>query len=513
MDKRKRVVSVCLVVIFVLLMTGYHLLRENDEMGDVKMGDDENSLVIWYADEAMTNFISSAALDYSRQSGVKVEPVLVSGVDYLEHVNEASVREGREEKMPDLIVMTNDNLEKACLAGLATEIADGGFWVNEENYPKAALAAVEYNGQYVGYPFYFETALLLYNQTYMEELAQKTIEAEANAQAGEEAMAIIEQQENEEAASEQVITEDEELSVTREDIENKIDVMIPATIDDILTFADEYDAPEQVEAVFKWDVSDIFYNYFMVGNYMDVGSDTGDKPEQIDIYNEDTIACLKVYQNLNQFFSIDSKEVSYDSILKEFMEGKTVFTVVTTDAISKLERAKESGEFAYEYGVTTLPDVSVERASRTLSVTNAVVVNGYSNKKAVANDFAKYLSYDVADELYDRTDKIAARKNVEYENKNVNVALSEYENSVPLPKMLETSNFWVQLEICFTDVWNGEDVNTSLRELSEIIKSQVTGTEYQEEIIADPVEETEEAMEEEPEQTDLTLSENDVSQD
>ena len=44
---------------------------------------------------------------------------------------------------------------------------------------------------------------------------------------------------------------------------NKIDVMIPATIDDILTFADEYDAPEQVEAVFKWDVSDIFYNYFI----------------------------------------------------------------------------------------------------------------------------------------------------------------------------------------------------------------------------------------------------------
>ena len=347
----------------------------------------------------------------------------------------------------------------------------------------------------------------------MGELAQKTIEAEANAQAGEEAMALIEQQESEESASEQVVTEDEEITVTEEEIEDKINVIIPATIEDILTFAEEYDAPEQVEAVFKWDVADIFYNYFMVGNYMNVGTDTGDDPTQIDIYNEDTIACLKVYQSLNQFFSISPKEVSYESILKEFMEGKTVFAVATTDAISKLERAKENGEFAYEYGVTTLPDVSATRASRTLSVTNAIVINGYSEKKAIANDFAKYLSYDMAGELYERTDKIGARKNVEYKNKNVNVALSEYEASVPLPKMLETSNFWVQLEICFTDVWNGEDVNTSLRELSEIIKSQVTGTEYQEEIIADPVEETEEAMEEEPEQTDLTLSENDVSQD
>ncbi|MBQ5673546.1 MAG: sugar ABC transporter substrate-binding protein, partial [Lachnospiraceae bacterium] len=315
-----------------------------------------------------------------------------SGVDYLEHVNEASVRENSEEAMPDLIVMTNDNLEKAFLAGLATEIADGGFWVNEDNYPRAALSAVQYKDKYIGYPFYFETALLLYNQTYMGELAQKTIEAEANAQAGEEAMALIEQQESEEAASDQVVAEDEEIVVTEEEIEDKINVIIPATIDDILTFAEEYDAPEQVEAVFKWDVADIFYNYFMVGNYMNVGTDTGDDPTQIDIYNEDTIACLKVYQSLNQFFSISPKEVSYDSILKEFMEGKTVFAVATTDAISKLERAKENGEFAYEYGVTTLPDVSATRASRTLSVTNAIVINGYSENKAIANDFAKYLS-------------------------------------------------------------------------------------------------------------------------
>ena len=40
--------------------------------------------------------------------------------------------------------------------------------------------------------------------------------------------------------------------------------MIPSTIDDILSFADSYDAPEQVEAVFKWD-GRYFYNYFFVG--------------------------------------------------------------------------------------------------------------------------------------------------------------------------------------------------------------------------------------------------------
>lgn len=488
MNKRMQLFSALLVVVMLFVLLEANLFRQNrQEKGIIN---EDKTLVIWYADEALTNHLNSVALDYSHASGMRVEPVLVSAVDYLEHINDVSTKDDAQEAMPDVIIMTNDNLEKAYLAGLAEEIADGGFWVNEEHYPKAALSAVSYQNKYVGYPFYFETALLLYNQTYMEELAKKTIEDEANAKEGEAAMELIENSESEAAAEEQVVTQEEEKEVTDKDIEKKIDIIIPSTIDDILTFANEYDAPEQVEAVFKWDVSDIFYNYFIIGNCMNVGSDTGDRPEQIDIYNENTIASMKVYQNLNQFFSIESKEVSYDLILKEFMEGKTVFTVATTDAISKLEKAKESGEFAYDYGVTTLPDVSSERKSRTLSVTNAVVVNGYSDKKAVANDFAKYLAYDTAGDLYDRADKIAARKGVSYKNANVNAALNEYENSVPLPKMLETSNFWVQLEICFTDIWNGADVNASLKALSEQIKTQVTGSEYTEEPIPDPIEET-----------------------
>lgn len=493
MSRKSRIISVLLVlVMLVVLAIGNRRPSDNQE----EIVDTDNTLVVWYADEALTNYIGSMALDYSQKGGMKVKPVLVSAVDYLEHINQVSISENEAEPMPDLIIMTNDNLEKAYLAGLATEIADGGFWVNEENYPKAALSAVTYQDKYIGYPFYFETALLLYNQTYMEDLAKKTIEAEADAAEGQQAMESIDEAESEQAASEQVVSENEALEVSSKDIKNKMEVIIPSTIDDILEFADEYDAPEQVEAVFKWDVADIFYNYFIVGNYMNVGTDTGDKPEQIDIYNMDTIECMKVYQNLNQFFSIESKEVTYDSILAEFMEGKTVFTVATTDAISKLEQAKESGNFTYDYGVTTLPDISEEKKTRTLSVTNAIAVNGYSDKKAAANDFAKYLAFDTAESLYARTDKIAARKGIDYSNKNVNAALSEYEKSVPLPKMLETSNFWVQLEICFTNIWNGADVNASLKALSEQIKTQIMGQPYTEEALPDPVTEEETEAEE-----------------
>ncbi len=287
----------------------------------------------------------------------------------------------------------------------------------------------------IAYPFYYETSFLLYNKTYMEDVLRA-------------------RQENESGGED-------------------LGIVIPSTIDDILNFADEYDAPETVEAVFKWDVSDIFYNYFFIGNYISVGGDAGDDPMNINLYNEFAIQCLKVYQQLNQFFSIDTNIVTYEGILEEFLEGKTVFTIATTDAVGRLDAAKEAGEFLFEYGVAVIPDINIDYKSRGLSVTNAVVINGYSEKQEKANDFAKYIAYDKAEDLYKRGGKIPARYGVAFENPEISKIMEEYEKSVSIPKMLETSNFWVQLEIVFTEVWKGEDVDTALFNMNEQITGQM----------------------------------------
>lgn len=71
------------------------------------------------------------------------------------------------------------------------------------------------------------------------------------------------------------------------------------------------------------------------------------------------------------------------------------------------------------------------------------------------------------------TDKIPSRYDVTYENPAISVALSEYGASVPIPKMMQTSNFWAQLEIAFTRIWTGSDVNEILSALDERIKKQV----------------------------------------
>ncbi len=464
-----------------------------EELAEDSLFRHRETLYLWYADEGLTDYLNGVAVSYNEyQEEVRVVPVYTQGLEYLETINQASLQ---GEEIPDLYIVSNDALEKAYLAGLASEVKlPEGVQPMEELLPGTAVRAVTYHDRRIGYPFYYETSCLLYNRTYLEDWARAQIIAERDQALAEDAQ--------EQADSGDVVEEvreaQEEEAVSGEEIEAKIGEAIPETIDEILSFADVYDAPEQVEAVFKWDVSDIFYNYFIVGDYIDVGGENGDNADSIGIYNENAIKALRVYQNLNQFFSIDTKEISYDGVLQDFLDGKIVYTVATTDALSKLEKAREEGAFSYEYGVTRVPDVSGELGSASLSVTQCVGVNGYSTKKEMANDFAVYLTQYNTQELYARTGKLPVHCDGEtYDNPNAAAFLEEYARSVPMPKMIETSNFWVQLEIAFARIWEGADANDELRALSEQIMGQVLGEAYSEEYIdvPVPVEETEEEEE------------------
>ena len=207
---------------------------------------------------------------------------------------------------------------------------------------------------------------------------------------------------------------------------------------------------------------------------MIVGGEAGDDPTQVDIDNSQTKACLEVYQNLNQYFSIDTKEVTYDTVLQDFIDGKIVMTVATTDAVARLEEAKENGDFPYEYGITVMPDLTADLKGRSLSVTNGIVINGYSEKGETANDFAAFLTKNHADKLYENTGKIASRYGVLYDNRSVAEFMDEYESSISMPKLLGAGNFWIQLEVCFSRIWTGEDVETLLRELADQMRQQLS---------------------------------------
>ena len=466
---------------------------------------DDGSITLWYTDESLTDYLSSVALSFQQDKGIRVNIVLKDGVQFLEDINAISLAgaKDRTEPMPDLYITSHDNLLRAHLAGLACEILDPAQVVTLQYYPMTALDAVTCYGHYVAYPLYYETNFFLYNKTYMASIAQTKIEEQTDLIEGEEATKQLEENgvpEEEAEETKEVEKQDDgtgdESGDAGDEADNEADAqednpmgeedatadpavleqlatMIPATIEDIKTFANNYDAPDAVESVFKWDVTDIFYNYFFVGNYMDVGGEHGDNAAVFNIYNKQAVECLSAYQAMNQFFSIDPKVDNYNNILQDFIDGKMVFTVATTDAIKRIHEAKNNGEFDFEYGVSTLPDISSLLKARGLSVTDAVAINGYSRKQAESNELATYIVNYKASDLYMKAGKVSCAKSVEYEDSEIANVMAEYEKSVPLPKMVEASNYWVQLEIAFTKVWNGADPDETLRELSDTIGAQI----------------------------------------
>ncbi len=382
-------------------------------------GNEKETIYFWYSDEGMTNFINSAAVSFGEREGVRVIPVPTSEGEYLEAISQASAG---DLQVPDAYLIGHDSLEKAYLAGLATQVQDLEGICNEANFPQAALSAVTYQGMRVAYPLCFETSALLYNETYLREWASQS--------AMKELLETGEAQEDpgEDSSGIQV---DETLLAQK--TEEYFQSAVPATVDDILHIADTFDVPEGVEGVMKWDVSDIFYNYWIVGNYMIVGGDAGDDSSLINIANQETIQCLEVYKAL----------------------------------------AKESGEIGFDYGIAVLPQVSGELKSRTMSVTTAVAVNSYSRNQALANRFAAYLAGECAGTLYDRTGKAPAKLGTEEDEPGLQIFRQAYGDSIPLPKMMETGNFWLQLEGLFSKVWNGADVTALVQELAAQIQLQI----------------------------------------
>ncbi len=419
----------------------------------------KETIHFWYSDEALTNFINSAAVAFGEREGVRVLPELVSENEYLEAIYEASLHSGQ---MPDAYIVSHDSLEKAYLAGLATRIQDAAGVCNEQNFPPAAMAAATYQDKLVGYPLFFETSALVYNRSYLEEwAAQSAMKDLLNAgQVGDDP------EENPEG-----IAIDEELLAVK--TEEYFRNALPATMEDVLRLAETFDTPLAVEGIMKWDVSDILYSYWFVGNYMIVGGDTGDDPNRIDINNSETIQCLEVYKYLNQFFYIESDKVDYDSVIQDFCDGKTVFTIATTDVAKKLADAEAEARFAFGYGIAPMPDVNSTLKGRSMSVTNVVAINGYSQHKGLANEFAAYLVDECADTLYSRTGRVSANVNADADDFDLQVFKEEYAHSVPLPKMMETANFWVRLEGLFSRVWNGADVTELVEELENTISIQI----------------------------------------
>ena len=438
--RRAAAIFVVLLVFAQMTQVAWSYHREQVEAAMTGQDAEPEKLTLWYTDEKLSPYLVESASEFEEQNHVEITLQLVTAVDYIEHINTASISDLGG---PDLFITSSELLEKARLAGITVENDSFTDRELEMYFPRQALSAASCGGALMAYPFYFETCCLLYNKNYVDTA--------------------------------------------------------PATIDDILAYADSYEGSEetaQVENIFKWNVADIFSNFFFIANYVNLGGETGDDPSQVQLMADEVTACLQYYQSLNAFFAIDAEEVTTENVIQEFIDGKTVYTIAKTDAIAQIDAAiaaqaaegetseeegaegeasdaEDAEAEGYFYGIAQVPDLTSELATKGLSVTNSVVVNAYSSQRDLAKSFARYLTCDKAGDLYALTGKMPVRLDVEYENPEMTVLLEQYENSVEVPKLTDLSNYWIEMEIAFANIWQGSDAQTEAESVAQEMMAQL----------------------------------------
>ncbi len=414
---------------------GYHSLTEEKEKGIINF---------WYTNDLMTTYYNNVASIFNQvNEDVDVVPKLVSASEYLEQIYKASI-EGTN--YPDMYVITSDAMEKAFLAGLTMPVDEEKAVRNA--FPQVALEAASYHNTLMGYPLYFDTSILVYNKTMLEEIALEQFRIQAAAEGAENP---------------------QEIQVPEEDIARLVEIMIPETIDQLIEFSNNLEAPDGLETVFKWNINDVFFNFFYLGEYAKLSDD------EVDIYNEDTAACMEVFKHITEYFYMDAETVSTESILEEFAAGKVLFTILDSESALQLENANSEGLVGFEYDYALLPDPSTELKGRPLSVSNVILINGYTNYPDTANEFARFLSMENigTDQMYERTGYIPACIRAKTSTRMEEVFKEEYAKSINMPANISYTNAWMLLENAFNEIWDGADAKETLENLETRLQNQI----------------------------------------
>ena len=373
--------------------------------------DPEGVIRIRYSNNDYTAYLKECKEAFEKKyENTSIVLDLVDKDNYLEKINSDS---RREYKHPDLYILNNDELSTAYLAGLTSKIQSDDFI--SENFDTPAVNACSYNSFLCAYPLGFKTSFLVYNAD--------------------------------------CTTEDKSY-----------------TFDDIKYFSENADYsqfPEGIEYIFDCNISDILLNYGFIGSGFNLGGKFGTQKKIFNICNDTTIDLANDYVELVEYFSFD-KNSSYRDVLDRVLEGKTVFSIVSTESLGELIGSGRNFKFSQ------MPDYDEETKTAPLSITSSVVINPYSKDTANATLFARFITGEYVDRLYETTGILPANKRVMNPKNRFYGIYESYLKSDSKTKVQYGEQVYPLIEIALHNILDGEDIRTELQAVDDFMKKQLS---------------------------------------
>ena len=395
----------------------------------------EETLTCWYTGKTDQAWLENAAAQFEKEYLVKVNLVYYDGISLFEDMNQANQKgEG-----PDVYLLGNDQLQLAVESGMAEENdwLDTAFW--NKHYPEIAKKAITYQNKQYGYPLYFDTYCLVYDANLLETA--------------------------------------------------------PASIDDILSFLDEYEDTGSTKAVFRWDVADPYINSMFIASYANLFGENGDIPTEFKVNDEKCVATMEYFQSLSAYLWMDKNNISHDTITNRIKNGTLVLGLCKSDILPTLyemqavnenaaqtkDESKDESEetqdstavTATNYQVSYVPSLTQEMSSTTFSTTYSAFVNPYGKDNGLGNMFGMYLSLTCASSQYEGNGKLPVVNQKDKFDSMQTVVYSQYLNSKPVPKVMVLGDYLMESGIAFDAIWSGENAQEQLDKLQQTMEEKI----------------------------------------
>lgn len=376
---------------------------------------EETSLTCWYTEASDKDWLNQMAKLFQKEYGIEVNLVYYDGVSMFEDINQGN----KNGTAPDVYLCGNDQLELARGSGLAlqNECFDDTFW--KENYPAVARDAVTFNSHQYGFPVYFDTYCLVYDGNLLEDA--------------------------------------------------------PASMDDILTFADAYSDTGSTKAILRWDVADPYINTMFIASYANIFGEQGDDASMLQVYNDDTVAAMEYFHSLSEYMWMDKNNISHDIVKDRIQDGTLVLGLCKSDILPVLDAQKteSKGEEGADYKVSFVPSLTDKLSSQIYSTTYIAMVNPYGSDEDLGNMFACFLSLGHPELQYKANGNLPVVNLEEEYNENQSVLYAQYLNSRPVPKVMMFGDFMSESAIAYDAIWEGKDVNEQLQMLQNKMDDKV----------------------------------------
>mgnify|MGYP002623364348 CR=1 FL=1 len=388
----------------------------------------DNSVTCWYTDSNDQRWLAQKALDFEKEYGIKVETVYYDGAQLFGDINQAN----QSGIGPDMYIMGNDQLEFAVTGGMALENTafDDAFW--QDNYPETAKKAFNYKGRQYGYPIYFDTYCLVYDANLLDTA--------------------------------------------------------PASIDDILTFLDEYEDTGSTKAVFRWDVADPYINSMFISSYADIFGENGDDITSFSVNGEQEVKAMEYFQSLSAYLWMDKTNISHDTVMNRIKEGTLVLGLCKSDILPVLYEMRQNAvdtdtkenqdgqsedDETTNYQVSYVPSLTAELSSTCYSTTYGAFINPYGKNESAGNMFALYLAYEDQDRQFAGNGKLPVINQKFHFDEMQTIMYAQYQNSKPVPKTMLFGDYLMESGITFDAIWSGNNTKEELDKLQSVMEEKM----------------------------------------